>query len=166
MKLTYHLGARALAMLLKAARMMTFTLWKVQDLSPMLHEWYGSMRNCFGAHTRFLRWCADVKEMYTGVPHAEAIRAIEFVVARMIAATRYSRCFVRVEKRLHGAVEFGRANHLLPGYTTLSFSEIRTICCVDVLHCYFQSLGVILHQDLGFPMGSPGAPNLAICLCS
>ena len=49
---------------------------------PKLREWYASMHNAYGADTRFLKACADAKEMYTAIPHNFLLRAIEYIIDR------------------------------------------------------------------------------------
>ena len=51
-------------------------------------------------------------------------------------------------------------------FVTLSFEEIYKICEYDIKNAYFTSLGNILKQIRGVPMGSPGSPNFAITICS
>ena len=40
------------------------------------------------------------------------------------------------------------------------------IVVTDIRTCYFKSLGVWLWQVVGVPMGSPGSPTYAICICA
>ena len=63
LKRVYNYGSRALAFILRNACMPSFTLWNVRDITPKLREWYASMHNAYGADTRFLKACADAKEM-------------------------------------------------------------------------------------------------------
>ena len=49
---------------------------------------------------------------------------------------------------------------------TLSFDKIYDICKYDIENTYFESLGTLLHQTRGVPMGSPGSPSYAICICT
>ena len=63
--------------------MPSFTSWNVRDITPTkLREWYASMHNAYGADTRFLKACADAKEMYTAMPHHYHLRAIEYIIDR------------------------------------------------------------------------------------
>ena len=45
-------------------------------------------------------------------------------------------------------------------------AEIYSICKFDIENTYFNSLGQTLHQTRGVPMGSPGSPSYAICICA
>ena len=49
---------------------------------------------------------------------------------------------------------------------TFSFKEIDEICKYDIENTYPTSLGSILHQTRGVPIGSPGSPTYAICICA
>ena len=48
---------------------------------------------------------------------------------------------------------------------TLSFAQILEMSIFDVENAYFQSLNTTLKQIIGIPMGSPGSPSYAICVC-
>ena len=146
--------------------MPSFTLWNVRDSTPKLREWYASMHNAYGADTRFLKACADAKEMYTAIPHNFLLRAIEYIIDRFETTNpRARRKTVCVERAARGSIRFGRSPNGSQ-FVNLTFEEVMTIVGTDIRTCYFVSLGVWLLQIVGVPMGSPGSPTYAICLCA
>ena len=160
------MGSRALTFILKNADLNAFTLWNVHDMNSTLRQWQTDL-NPFGQHTRFLSYCADVKEMYTGLPHDSIIRAVEFVLHRCTQVNRRGRrrC-VKLERVKRGSIAFGRADpFLMSQFVTLTFEDILRICSTDIRTCFFASLSTILRQVVGVPMGSPGSPAYAICIC-
>ena len=50
-------------------------------------------------------------------------------------------------------------------YITLKIQDIIRICTFDIQNAYFSCFNKILHQTVGVPMGSPGSPAYAICIC-
>ena len=87
------MGSRALTFVLKHAELKSFKLWNVQSMTSTQRQWQSELRP-FGPHTRFLAYCADVKEMYTGLPHDAIIRAIEFVLNVAECATDAQQLFL------------------------------------------------------------------------
>ena len=165
-KKVLNFGSRALTFILKHANLKAFTLWNVHDMTSTLRQWQADLKP-FGAHTRFLNYCADVKEMYTGLPHNCILRAVEFVLERCATTHRRGRrrC-VSIERRKRGSIRFGRSDpSLMSQFVTLTFADIKAICETDINTCYFTSLGTLLRQIVGVPMGSPGSPAFAICIC-
>ena len=166
LKRIYNYGSRALAFLLRESGMKSFTLWKTQDITPSLRAWYAKMGKAYGPHTRVLTACADAKEMYTAIPHGFLARAIEFIVKRCRNKNRRARRgFVSVSRQKRGPIRFGRSPDTKL-FVNLSFDDVLAIVMTDIRNCYFVSLGVWLLQVVGVPMGSPGSPTYAICLCA
>ena len=50
-------------------------------------------------------------------------------------------------------------------YVTLSLTDIRRICIFDITNALFSCFNTTLKQIVGVPMGSPGSPAYAICIC-
>ena len=166
-KKIYRLGSRGLSYILKHSKLESFTLWNVQDLSEATFKIYDEIGDTFGPSTRNRPYCADVKEMYTRLPHAELKNSIEFAITHCAENTKRGRRRCLTFERLkNGTINFGRSDpHLKSQLVTLTFDEIRTICFIDIETAYFTALGTLLLQILGVPMGSPGSTAYAICLC-
>ena len=123
------------------------------------------LKQTYGNKTSLLCYCADIKNMYTSLPHDAIITAIDFILDRFKQTKMGRRCKsgISIEKYAHGSV--------LPGYTqnnsyiTLKLTDIRRICVFDIRNAFFSCFGHILKQTVGVPMGSPGSPAYAICIC-
>ena len=119
----------------------------------------------YGNNTQFSVLCADIKNMYTELPHDEILKSIKFMLDRAKMKTR--RKFVTIERRKKGDINLGKTSAVTSStHTVLSFDEIYNICKFDIENIYFNSLGQTLHQTRGVPMGSPGSPSYAICICA
>ena len=161
LKKIYNYGSRALTFILKHANLDAFTLWNVKDMTSTLRQFMSEMGGRHGPHTRYLTYCADVKEMYTGLPHDVLLRSIAFAIDRCATTHRQGRRRrVRLERRAHGSILFGRGPPLQDQFVTLTFDQIKAICRADVTTCFFETLGVVLRQFVGVP---PWA--YAICIC-
>ena len=166
LKRIYNYGSRALAFVLKHACMPSFTLWKTSDITPSLRRWIDDLLGKYGSNSRLLTACADAKEMYTSLKHAFVIQAIECIVDRCRTHHRKGRRgVVRLQRGKRGPIFFGRSANTTQ-YVNLTFTQILEIVVTDIRTCYFKSLGVWLWQVVGVPMGSPGSPTYAICICA
>ena len=165
-KTIYNIGSRALSFCAKHSDIRSFTLWAIKDMSPTITTWSSNIAQLHGPHTRFLSWMADVKEMFTRLPHDELEKSIDFTLHMARATKRGRRGALCVERIPRGAVRFGRASTLEPQFVTISFADLRTILVTDIRTCFFTSLSAVIHQHVGVPMGSQGAPNIAINYCA
>jgi len=165
LKRTFNYASRALAFVIKQSGTKNFTLWKTGDLRACLMEIQRKLREKYGTNTRFLSLCADIKNMYTELPHDMILKSIKFMLDKCQQHTR--RGHVTLERLKHGQISLGRTAATTPTtHLTLSFSQLMKLCKFDIENTYFTSLGKILKQKRGVPMGSPGSPSYAICICS
>ena len=141
-----------------------FTLWACKDMTSAIRKDAAELRGAFGPNTAFLPYCGDIKNMYTSLPHDMVIRAIEFVLDRC-ARTRQGRTrHVSFERKHRGRIQFGRSRSNSE-MGCMSFKDILRVSSFDIRHAFFKSLGTVLRQVVGIPMGSPGSPSYAICIC-
>ena len=82
LKLTYNAGARALAFIMKHSDLCSHTLHRAQDtrMAPTPRAWWSGLCDTFGPYPRFALYFADVKDMFTNLPHLEILRAIGFII--------------------------------------------------------------------------------------
>ena len=109
LKIAYNMAARSLAFIMKHSDLRSHTLHRVHDMAPHLHAWWGDLHDTFGPHTRFVLYLADVKEMFTNLPHLEILKAIDFIIAACRNPRRGPRGSLRIALDPHGSVEFGKA---------------------------------------------------------
>ena len=70
------------------------------------------------------------------------------------------------ELRTRGNISFGKTcTSDSTTHACLTFEQIYKICRFDITNAIFSTLGQCVRQILGVPMGSPGSPAYAICLC-
>ena len=106
--------------------------------------------------------------MYTELPHDIIRRSIEFALHHATTHNRKARRRnITMERTKGGHIMFGKTKSDPYDKTslTLSFAQILEISIFDVENAYFQSLNTTLKQIIGIPMGSPGSPSYAICVC-
>ena len=109
--------------------------------------------------------CADIKNMYTELPHDVIVKSIHFMFHKIKLLRKYRKYRkISIPRSKHGKAFFGYSQNYRT-YITLSFNEIISISTFDINNVYFTSLGQVLHQIKGVPMGSPGSPSYAICIC-
>ena len=165
LKECYNYASRALAKIIKHSETNHFTLWKTQDMKSCIKQIQKDLQQVYGKNTNFSILCGDIKNMYTELPHDEIIKAVEFMINRTKAKTR--RKHVTIERKKRGEINLGKTSAVTSeSHTVLSFEKILEICKFDIKNTYFTSLGQILHQTKGVPMGSPGSPIYAICICA
>ena len=125
------------------------------------------LRNTCGPNTRFLTYCADIKNMCSELPHDVIKNAIDFTLNHAATHNRQARRrAITMERQKGGDIVFGSSRDPYNMSTSiLTFNEIRRISTFDIEHAHFHTLGTIHRQTLGIPMGSPGSPSYAICVC-
>ena len=142
-----------------------FTLWKCQHMKQKIQKAQQDLTSQFNNTTKIMPLCADIKNMYTELPHEEILKSIKFMLRRCQQKTR--RKHVTLERKKRGEIHLGKTNAVTSTtHVTLSFDKIFDICKYDIENTYFESLGTLLHQTRGVPMGSPGSPSYAICMCT
>ena len=164
LKKSLNLASRALACVLKNADLDDFILWKTQDLNNEIRKINLKLRGQHGNNTKILPFCADIKNMYTELPHEDILKAVRFILEKCKSKTRRSN--VTIEKCKQGDAIMGKSVITRTTHICFSFKEIEDICKFDLENIYFKSNGQILQQIRGVPMGSPCSPTLAICVCA
>ena len=149
---------------MKNADLEEFVLWKTQDLNIEIKKINEKLINQYGSHTEIIPFCADIKNMYTELPHEDILKAVRFILNRCQEKTR--RKHVTIEKSKQGDAFIGKSAITKTTHACFSFDEIENICKFDLDNIFFKSNGQILQQIKGVPMGSPCSPTLAICVCS
>ena len=165
LKKTFNIASRGLGFMLRQSKMRSFTLWACKDMTATLKRFQQDLKNTYGPHTRYMAYCADIKNMYTSLPHDAIIDAIRFAIQYCMDHTRGGRRkALTFELKKRGRIAFGKST---TSYThaSLTFKQIYEICKYDITHAYFTTLGQTVRQILGIPMGSPGSPAYAICIC-
>ena len=167
LKKTFNYASRGLSFILKNSNMKSFTLWACKDMTSTLKKYQRDMRTLFGANTRLMAYCADIKNMYTELPHDVILDAIRFALQHCRDTNRRARRrALTFELRTRGTISFGKTcTSDSTTHACLTFEQIYKICRFDVTHATFSTLGQCVRQILGVPMGSPGSPAYAICLC-
>ena len=165
LKKLYNYASRALTFILKHSKTNSFTLWNTKDLLPTITHISNTLKHTYGKNTKLLSYCADIKNMYTSLPHDTIIESIKSAIALFTKTKMGRRCRsgISIERHAHGCVRPGRIQN--SSYVTLKLEDIIRICTFDIKNAYFLCLGKILHQTVGVPMGSPGSPAYAICIC-
>jgi hypothetical protein len=110
----------------------------------------------------FMSQSFDVKNMYTELPHASIVTAIEWLLHES-QLTRFGR-----HKRVHLALS-GRRNVAFQrsgGFVHITYTQLITFVLFDLANVYFTLGTTILRQHNGIPMGSPISPALAIIVCA
>ena len=105
LKQSFNFASRGLGFLVKNADLDDFTLWKTHDLCSKIKECNTDLKNIFGGNTKIISYCADIKNMYTELPHKIILEAIQFVLDRCCKKTRRNN--ITLEKRKRGEIHLG-----------------------------------------------------------
>ena len=82
LKKSLNLASRALACVLKNANLDEFVLWKTQDLNREIKKLNSNLRIQHGTDTQIIPLCADIKNMYTELPHEDILKAVKFILSK------------------------------------------------------------------------------------
>ena len=108
LKESYNYASRALTQIIKQTETRHFTLWKTQDLKPKIKLIQSELGKLYGDNTKFKTMCADIKNMYTELPHDEILKSIKFMLNKAKKTTR--RKFITIEKRKRGEIHLGKTS--------------------------------------------------------
>jgi hypothetical protein len=151
-------SSRALLLILTLSCATHWSLFNETFLPSSLSSSFESIRSLYDDNTSFLFFCADVKNMFTSLPHSYIIEAIQWLMTRFQSITNKSGVWVSAQSAsLHKDD---------PTAIFLSLESILSICFFDIHHAIFFFGPVLLLQILGIPMGSPLSPQLAIITCA
>ena len=139
LKETYNFASRALAHVIKMAQTNNFTLWKCQDMKQRIQKAQQDLTSQFNNTTKIMPLCADIKNMYTELPHEEILKSIKFMLRRCQQKTR--RKHVTLERKKRGEIHLGKTNAVTSTtHVTLSFDKIYDICKYDILKTHILNL--------------------------
>jgi hypothetical protein len=157
-KLLLNFCSRALLFMLTLACASHWSLLNETLLPSSLASSFGNIRSLYDENTSFLFFSADVKNMFTCLPHSDIIEAVQWLLARFQSITSKSGVWMTAHTAsLHKDD---------PSAIFLSLDFILSICKFDIYHAIFFFGPVLLLQILGIPMGSPLSPQLAIITCA
>jgi hypothetical protein len=116
-----------------------------------------------GVDAKIICRSGDVKQMYTELPQQTLITAIKFCLDFLRSKTRRDRISIPSSK--HDKTNCRLGHGFGDDVITFLFSDILNISIHDISNCFFAFAGIILHQQIGIPMGSQGSPPFAMCIC-
>ena len=157
--------AQAFNFILQQLESTNFTLWNATNVRSRLLEMGTTMSShpmAAGQGVEIVGTTADIKDMYTCLPHEDIIRAVEWSITKFSSKTR--RTSVNIKR-------YGKARGRTgPVYNTSSRVEISCSTVAgyirDALRSCFFTCGIYtLQQVVGIPMGSHVSPPLAIATC-
>jgi hypothetical protein len=150
--------SRALLLILTLSCATHWSLLNETLLPSTLASAFESINSLYDENTSFLFFSADIKNMFSCLPHPDIIEAIIWLISRFRSITNKSGVWISAHSAsLHKDD---------PSAIFLSLDVILTICIFDIRHAIFFFGIVLLLQILGIPMGSPVSPQLAIITCA
>ena len=130
LKKSLNLASRALACVLKNANLDEFVLWKTQDLNREIKKLNLNLQIQHGTDTQIIPLCADIKNMYTELPHEDILKAVKLILNK--CRKRPRREHVTIEKRKQGDVYIGESAVTRTTHVCFRFKEIEDICKFDL----------------------------------
>jgi hypothetical protein len=125
----------------------------------MQHE----MADIFGDSTVFEPYLLDVKEMFTGLPHREILKAVDFLIQQTRKQTRSQ--FIRVPNEKSRKPAFGKsANRFEVSHIT--FQQITDVVAFDIRSAIFTLGNITFIQREGAPIGGVLSTAEAIATCA
>ena len=91
LKRTFNYASRGLTHILKQSNMKSFTLWSCKSMTATLKQFQKQLGTAHGPNTRIMAYCADIKNMYTSLPHDAIIDAIRFAIQHCRDTNRRAR---------------------------------------------------------------------------
>ena len=99
LKKSFNYTSRALAFILKNAKLDAFTLWRTKDCSNTCNAFSKQLETTYGANTGILPYCADIKNMYTEIPHDILLKSIKYALDRFQKKTGKKTIILERKKR-------------------------------------------------------------------
>jgi hypothetical protein len=152
----FNFIGRALHFLMKLLPIFHFNLWNEREIVPRLQSQFARIQRKFADRTGYLLVSADIKSMFTNLPHKIILAAISWLLHMIYNFFGYSCVYVSKGK-----------TSFFPffGAKKISFDLIRDICKFDLDNACFTLVGAIIRQIFGIPQGSPTSPALAVLVC-
>lgn len=157
-KTLFKIASRGLVHLLKHSQEKSFSIFNTLDPMKFIKE---QKLVKYGKH---LLLKADIKEMYTHLPHQEIIKSINWIIC----------CYrKKIKEEIISIKSKGKIETITGEYQgkkrkqfkQLSINEIKEITLFDLENSYLWCGKFLLQQTKGIPMGSPLSPILAILYC-
>ena len=165
LKKLFNYASRALTLVLQSCKVQSSVLWRTKDLVNEINSTRRQLVSTYQSNTKLMMFCADIKNMYTELPQDIIIKSIQFMFHNIKQLRKYRKYRkISIPRSKQGKAFFGYSQNYR-SFITLSFQDIINITTFDIRSVYFTSLGTILHQFKGSPMGSPGSSSYAICTC-
>jgi len=169
LKKLFNIAGRCLVGLTQQLENQGFILWKGGDLK----EKYKAFNMDTAKENRFMMFSVDIKNMYTELPHDEIMQAVKFIMdefSKNITERKFRRKAVTIslDKKNEKEYPISFGNNCSTNnkfMVSLTFKEIVKIINFDLNNVYAGVCNKIIKQKVGIPMGSPGSPPYAICLC-
>jgi hypothetical protein len=160
-----NLCARGLYFILQQMPRSHYTLWNAWDSRKCILEASAELlAQDLNAtmHSRIMATVADIKDMYTALPHKHIEKAVVWALTSFTKTKRRDRVNVARTGRPEGRTgrvydEVARVEILLP----CLFKYVQHI----LQSCYFTCGDQLLIQYIGVPMGNHLSPTLAIASC-
>ena len=160
MKRLLHVGSIGYMTCLKHLDFPHFNVFAPLQSKFIAYTAFLDLNNVYGEDIEFFD--ADIKEMYTFLPHDKIIISIKFVLQHIKKTCRRSE--VTVNLQCSKLSRLGRA-YIDIGVICISFETLFLICAYDIENSYFILNQIVMRQKLGIPMGTPGAPGYSMSAC-
>jgi hypothetical protein len=141
-----------------------FTLYDTNKALEAVIAAYTQLQNDCTENECVVLHTADIKNMFTELPHDEILRACNFVIAAATAHTRRDRFSVR--RTGTSGVRWGRAynNHK---HVEVCIKTIHEVIEFDLQNVFFTvGDSNLLQQTVGAPMGGYLSAGYAIIVCA
>jgi hypothetical protein len=163
LKFVYRVTQRAVVFLIKMLPDTHFTLFRTQDALAQFSKMQNELSDVFGQDTAFLPMVFDVKEMFTGLHHAQIRRAIQFLIEKSTSLTRSK--FVRVPRDKARPCVFGKSANIFE-VSHVSFQQIYDVVSFDIRSAVFSLGNTLFIQKSGAPIGGVLSTAEALATCA
>lgn len=163
LKRVFQVCQRGIALMVKKLQCPHFTLFKTLDLVARICEAEEKIAETFGTDTALVVVTADIKEMFTGLPHASILNAVRWLIGESKSRTRSE--YMRIPKDKSIAASFGKSLNLF-NTRQIKFSQVIEITTFELRNCFFTLGSNILLQTGGAPIGGICSSAYAIATCA
>lgn len=154
-----HLVGRVLVHLLCRCAFQHYNLYSVAEFTQRL----GAFAAQVPSGDVLFALCTDVKEMYTGMRHAETIDSVVFMLDHCRVHLRSP--YVSIQRGAHGSIMVGRSR--ARGFVCFHLDDLLPFVVFELANLYFTvGTDFVLHQIVGAAMGGFTSPACAQCVVS
>ena len=139
-----------------------FNLPKTQDFLHKMSAFSAQLRFRHGKNVQFMPFSLDIKEMFTGLPHAVMRTSINWLLDHAKHCTRS--VYVRVPKDKKISCGWGMSNNI-SDVLQISFQQMSEVLNFDLGNAIFTVGSVLTKQKQGAPIGGVMSTALAIGTC-